>query len=197
MFEIEIKAWAHNREEIINSLNSFAQYVCSIEKEDVYYRFPSNGQKKGITFRIRKEKIRKNGEFSEINLFTYKKKEKRFSSDGSCIEVNSENEFSFDNPEALLIMTSDLGAEVYLRKKKIVECWYLTTEYGTANIELCTVPPLGDFLEIEIVTDQENNDIVQKIKSAEEKILSDCGIPLSDIEPKFYSELFKEKEVIC
>ncbi len=195
MFEIEIKAWAKNRERIIERLNSFAEYICSIEKEDIYYRFPSKGRKRGISFRIRKEKINKNGDVSEVNLFTYKKKEKRYSADGSCIEVNSENEFSFDNPEALLTMTSDLGAEIYLKKKKIVDCWHLETDYGTANIELCTVPPLGDFLEIEIVTEDGNSETVQNIKEIEENIFSECEIPLSDIETRYYSELFREKGV--
>jgi len=192
MFEIENKAWVYNRSEVINKLNSFAEYICSIEKSDVYYHFPVEKDGKPVGFRLRKEIINKNGNLTYKNTFTYKKKEIRKNQDGSTIEVNSENEFSLDVSEPLVLMAGDLGAVEHLRKIKKVECWHLNTVCGTANIELCNVPPLGDFLEIEIVTENGDLEFVQKAKLQIEKIISDCNIPLSDIEPRYYSQLLKE-----
>jgi len=191
MFEIEIKAWARNRQNVIYKLNSFAEYICSMHKEDTYYKFPVGKEEKYIGFRIRKEKIRKNGVETVENLFTYKKKENRISENGSSIEVNSENEFSFSDTAPLELFAADLGGEIYLKKTKITECWHLETECGMANIELCTVPPLGDFLEIEIVTDREDPVWVSRIRKIEEDIFLKAGIPLSDEEPRYYSELLK------
>ncbi|MCQ2584148.1 MAG: CYTH domain-containing protein [Treponema sp.] len=191
MFEIEIKAWVRKRQEVIEKLNSFSEYICSIDKDDTYYKFPVENAGKYVSFRIRKEKVIKNGIETSENLFTYKKKENRITDDGSSIEVNSENEFSFSDPLPLELLASDLGGKVYLKKRKITECWHFETECGQANIELCTVPPLGDFLEIEIVTDREDSEWVSKIRKIEESIFLKCGIPLSDEEPRYYSELLK------
>ena len=134
-----------------------------------------------MSFRIRKEKIIKNGVETSENLFTYKKKENRITEDGSSIEVNSENEFSFSDPLPLELLASDLGGKVYLKKRKITECWHFETECGQAKIE--------------IVTDREDSAWVSKIRSIEESIFLKCGIPLSDEEPRYYSELLKETVV--
>ena len=60
------------------------------------------------------------------------------------------------------------------------------------HAELCTVPPLGDFLEIEVVKEVQDEQTVQKITKLQEQLLSDCNIPLSQIEPKYYSQMLKE-----
>lgn len=196
MYEIEIKAWVRNREKTVERLNSFAEYQCSINKNDVYYKFPVKNEGKKVSFRIRSEEIVKNGKKTSETVFTYKKKKVQLVEDAfgqpQNIEVNQENEFSLSDPAPLVLMAEDLGAEVSLRKTKITECWHLETECGTANIELCTVPPLGDFLEIEIVTDKNDADFVQKIRQIEENIFVRCGIELSEIEERFYSQLLKE-----
>lgn len=202
MFEIEIKAWVRNREKTVEKLNSFAEYQCSVIKNDVYYKFPIKKDGKKVSFRIRTEEISKNGIKTSETMFTYKKKqvkevesEDRNSEISKTIEVNKEYEFTLSDWSPLVLMAEDLGAEVSLRKTKITECWHLETECGTANIELCTIPTLGDFLEIEIVTDREDADFIRKVRKIEEDIFIKCDISLSDIEERFYSELLKNVAV--
>ncbi|MCQ2572333.1 MAG: hypothetical protein MJ182_00375 [Treponema sp.] len=197
MFEIEIKAWCYDREKVIKNLNTFAEYICSIKKDDTYYHIPSGKDGDYVSVRIRKEIVKKENEVINENIFTYKKKEIRLcengtSGKGTSIEVNNENEFTFSNPEALEILIADLGGKESLKKQKVTEVWHLETECGTANIELCFVPPLGDFLEIEIVTDTNNPNVVQKIKNIEENIFLRSGISLENIENRYYSELLKD-----
>lgn len=198
MFEIEIKARVKDRENVVKKLNEFAEYICSIIKEDVYYRFPIENKGDPVTFRIRKEKITENGVESFQNLFTYKKKELRTlsadsqdSGKNNNIEVNVEREFSLSETEPLVQMALDLGARVHMEKEKYTECWHLETECGTANIELCNVPPLGDFLEIEIVAESDDDSFVRKIRHIEEDIMTKTGISLDDVEDLSYSEMLR------
>ena len=128
MFEIEIKARVKDRENVVKKLNEFAEYICSIIKEDVYYRFPIENKGDPVTFRIRKEKITENGVESFQNLFTYKKKELRTlsadsqdSGKNNNIEVNVEREFSLSETEPLVQMALDLGAKIHMEKEKITE----------------------------------------------------------------------------
>ena len=55
MFEVELKAHVCNREELIKKLNSFADYIRTVEKSDVYYHLPvstgSSGKKSYISTR--------------------------------------------------------------------------------------------------------------------------------------------------
>lgn len=196
MFEIEQKAWVRDRKTVIERLNSFAEYQCYLEKDDTYYKFPVEKDGKPVSIRIRKEKIKKNGTETFENLFTYKKKEIRLSEDGSSIEVNLENEFSFSDSEPFEMFIKDLNGDVSFRKTKITECWHYKTPFGVANIELCTVPPLGDFLEIEIVTEQENPEIIENIKKLQEELFIKSGISLTELEPRFYSVLIQNYDIM-
>lgn len=67
--------------------------------------------------------------------------------------------------------------------------WITSTEYGQVHLELCNIPQLGDFLEIEIVTETCTNEdgIRDRLKS----LIEQSGIPLSNIEERYYSELLK------
>ena len=191
MFEIEIKAHVKNREKVIEELNSFAEYQCFLDKEDTYYRI-SGKDGKTLSFRIRKETVKRGNKEGTETFFTYKKKTIQTDEKGNQIEVNNENECLVPDPSAIITFAIDLGAEVSLKKRKITEAWHLETEVGTANIELCTVPPLGDFLEIEIVSDRAGKDYVEQIRHIEENILEKCGISLSEIEPRYYKDLLNE-----
>lgn len=191
MFEIEIKAHVRNREYVIEKLNSFAEYQCFLDKEDTYYRV-SGKDGKTLSFRIRKETVRKGNEEGTETFFTYKKKTVQTDENGNQIEVNNENECSVPDPSAIITFALDLGAEVSLKKRKITEAWHLQTEAGKANIELCTVPPLGDFLEIEIVSERAGKEYVEQVRRIEEDILTKCGIPLSEIEPRYYKDLLND-----
>ena len=79
MYEVELKAWLDNKTETENKLKNFATFDGFFEKQDTYYHLTS----KNISVRIREEKItRQINQIENQILFTYKKKESRFSENG-------------------------------------------------------------------------------------------------------------------
>lgn len=191
MFEIELKAHVINRENVINRLNEMARYLCSRNKEDVYYTLLKlDGSDIGV--RIRCESVKTDGKISEERTFTYKRKEIKKDISGNSIEVNDENEINLTKDDAAVLekMFLDIG-KIRLKKTKIVENWEMETKAGLANIELCTVPPLGDFLEIEIITEDDSPSHVEDINNEIKSIFTACGIDLSLIEDRFYSEMLR------
>jgi len=63
-----------------------------------------------------------------------------------------------------------------------------------ANIEVCNVPPLGDFIEIEILSKTKDEKTVKNIQKELISILQRCKISESDIESKYYSEMLREAQ---
>ena len=191
-FEIEIKAHVYNRSFVIEKLNSIAEYLGHTEKKDLYYHFPKeDAEKKYVPVRIRNQ-IERSGENKTEKkecYFTYKKKELKTCTDNSKIEVNVENETLVENADALEQFFMDVGGKLAYTKEKIVEHWIYKSDGEELHVELCTVPPLGDFLEIEAIKENENEAEITKIKSLEQQLLTECNIPLSQIENKYYSEM--------
>lgn len=183
MYEIELKAHVENRKEVIERLNSFAEFLESVQKDDVYWA-KFDGEKK-IQARIRRETNLENNE-SKIYL-TYKQKETRIADDGTSCEVNDEKECFVSDSAALEALFCDLGLNIVLKKQKSVMGW----QYENAHIELCTVPPLGDFLEIEILADNNDENIVRNSKQAIISIFKKCGISEDKIENRYYSEMLR------
>lgn len=199
-FEIELKAHVYNRDDVIARMNSSgAEYLGHTEKADVYYRFnvsqENHSEKKYISARIRRELLKFNGKESSTNYFTYKRKEVLRGKNGSEIEVNDENEFTFEgSTKPLEVFFEDLGGTISLKKEKKVEQWMINLDGEEAHVELCTVPPLGDFLEIEIVKDENDEETVNRCKKIEEKIFEMCNITLNQIEPRYYRDLLAEAD---
>ena len=110
--------------------------------------------------------------------------------------MNQEYETALDNAKCLEALFSDIGFVPYLTKHKDAIGFYADTPCGKAHLELCSVPPLGDFLEIEFVTegDADESQIAAMRKELEALVLK-CGLALDDIEEKYYSELLEEKNV--
>lgn len=65
-----------------------------------------------------------------------------------------------------------------------------------ATLELCNVPPLGYFLEIEILSPSKKDEDVKKVQQILFELLEKCGIEKSCIEEKYYSELLSQIEKI-
>lgn len=199
-YEIEYKAHVYNRDHVIEVLNKIAVYGGHTEKRDTYYSFKnanpvsdsSVNDSEPLTARLRNEKLDFNGKKSETNYFTYKKKTTRDNCDGSKIEVNEENEFTFSDIQPLHTLFMDLGAFISIKKEKSVEQWMINLDGEDAHIELCNVPPLGDFLEIEIIKNSSDQDTVEACKKVIQKIYDMCNIPVKDIENKSYKELLIE-----
>lgn len=190
MYEIELKAHVPERKSAIDLINSFASYLGTIIKDDTYYHFQPESSEKYLTCRIRHETYTfPDGKTETQDVLTYKSKEKRTDSNGAAYEVNEENESVLSDPQAVIKLLSDTGYQKAYTKHKDVMQWTCPTQYGKAHLELCSVPPLGDFLEIEIVTESctDEEGIRDELKSLIEK----SGIPLSNIEERYYSELLK------
>ena len=196
MFEVELKAHVCNREELIKKLNSFADYIRTVEKSDVYYHLPvstgSSGKKSYISTRIRTERHSDAQEEKYTYYLTYKKKEIMQNSDGISSELNDEKETTLSDVKAVEVLLLDIGFKPALRKEKKVQVYQTQTEYGTASLELCTVAKLGDFIEIEILSETDDEKTVSAIQDTLKSLLLKCGIPLENIEPKYYSELLAE-----
>jgi len=191
MYEIELKAHVRDRENVIRKLNEIAVYLCSRNKEDTYYTLlKMDGGDTAV--RIRTESVLQDGKTSEERTFTYKRKEIKTDCNGNTIEVNDENEINLSKEDAAVLkkMFLDIG-KIRMTKKKIAENWELETKAGLANIELCTVPPLGDFLEIEIITEDNSPAHVEEINLEIKKIFTLCKIDLANIEDRFYSEMLR------
>lgn len=192
MYEIELKAHIYNREETIKILNTFAKYIGFFQKHDSYYKLQKQNSNDFISVRIRKELSKQEQNISEKIYLTYKQKELKNTSDGTKIEVNNEKECELSNSETVISFLLDTGFCEYLSKSKTVEKFTYQTPSGTATIEICTIPPIGDFIEIEILNDSNNESNIDNIRKEILSILEKCNIPQSQIEEKFYSQLLKE-----
>ncbi len=192
MFEIEMKAHVRNRNEVREKLNSLAEFCGRTYKNDVYYEIPAGdgtGADGFISARIRTE----TGTDGRTEIFlTYKRKQLLEADGGAAIEVNDEKECMISDAAPLEAMLADAGARISLRKEKDAYHWKAETEAGTVHIELCAVPPLGDFLEIETISPENGAGTVEKIKSAEKALFTACGIPDSDLEPRYYRDMLAE-----
>ncbi|MBP3709419.1 MAG: CYTH domain-containing protein [Treponema sp.] len=216
MYEIELKAHVAERSAVEAALNSFATYCASYEKRDTYYSIPQcpfNDDTHGaqacaktpyaearrqdaVYCRIRKM-TRKTSSTSERETsitFTYKRKELRTSESGIVIEVNDEKECTLSDEAALVSFLHDAGGNVAYTKEKIGALWNARTDAGDAHIELCTVPPLGDFLEVELVCKTDGSETVAAAQHAIMQIFKTCGIPESALEKRYYSDMLNERK---
>ncbi|MBQ0002125.1 MAG: hypothetical protein KBT21_01170 [Treponema sp.] len=201
MYEIELKAHVHDKNRTVSLINSFADYCGTTIKDDEYFHFELNLKNENpiskiphehhITCRLRHEEYTfPDNSTKTQDLLTYKKKERRTNADGTTYEVNEENETVLSEPEAVRKLLLDTGYTSAYTKHKDVMQWKTKTPYGEAHLELCGVQSLGDFLEIEVVA--KNCDNENEIRKELENLIIKSGLTLSDIEKKYYSELLKE-----
>ena len=194
--EIELKAHARDRETVLQKLRAFAAFDKSSVKDDRYYKLDKAGAPKGyVSARVRRETQKDEaGAATGTKIFlTYKKKEERVTSNGAALEVNQEFESAMENSECAEALLTDAGFVPYLEKHKDVTGFYADTKCGRAHLELCSVPPLGDFLEIEFVTDGDvPEEKIAEMRAELEALVLKCGLALDDIEEKYYSELLAE-----
>ena len=218
MYEIELKAHVAERSAVKAALNSFATYCASYETRDTYYSIPqclydndAHGardkartrakmpcaeaqQQNAVSCRIRKMTCKKlPASESETSItFTYKRKELRTSERGIAIEVNDEKECTLSDEAAFVAFLHDAGGSVACTKEKIGELWLAHTDAGDVHIELCTVPPLGDFLEVELVCETDGCETVVAAQHAIMQIFKTCAIPESALETRYYSAMLAE-----
>ena len=190
MKEIELKAHVSDRESLIKKLNEIAEFKGALSRDDTYWALPqTDAFVKTPSIRIRRETDENKNRSA---VLTYKRKELKKSENGITTEVNEELESAIENPGVLETFFSDCMFTVRLTKHKDVMDWTMNLESGhRATLELCRVPPLGDFLEIEILTNT-TDEAEQKFCQQELlAILELTGIDRSCIENRYYSELLK------
>lgn len=190
MYEVELKAHVYNKEELLKLLKTFATYEGYFFKQDTYYSAIIN--EKQISIRIRKESQTTKENTNQIIFLTYKQKELKTTKDNKTIEVNNEKECTLSDEAAITCFLQDSGFTVSLKKEKQTERFYIETNFGKATIEVCTINPIGTFIEIEILSPSQEETIINKIKEELINILNKCKIPQDNIENKYYSQLLKE-----
>lgn len=183
MYEIELKAHVQDRNAVIAALNAFADYAGSVHKHDTYYKLNAGGKK--ISARIRTETT---DQHPQKTVLTYKRKELRTDANGTNIEVNDERECEISQADAVETLLFDIGFAVSLTKEKAVLSW----NYDGALFELCTVPPLGDFLEIEILSPVNDKATVSALQAKLKSLLNKAGISNDNIEERYYSDMLRE-----
>ncbi len=192
MFEIELKAHVADREAVIKKLNSFAAFSGKFERHDKYWRKPEpNNPSQLISARIRTEISND----KETMYLTYKKKKIVTGKNGNSSEKNQEYESVINDSAAIDALLPDLGFTLTDKKDKYVSRWECTTKFGKATLELCNIPPLGDFLEIEILSSSDDKKHTEKIQNELYTLLEKSGIDKNQIENRFYSQMLRERNI--
>lgn len=198
MIEIELKAHVQDVVSLVSHLEQKAQFQRCCYKSDTYWK----ESQKQIQIRIREEQTL----FTEPRFFqaeqwpferddiqsagkeeifvTYKRKEVV----NSSFEVNQEHEFQVDKGEPLEIFLQDAGFAVSIKKEKLAAAWL----WDGVLLELCYIPELGNFLELEILCDSDRPEVVASAHEKLRKVLAACEIQEAAIESRYYSQLLQE-----
>ncbi len=188
MFEVELKAHVTDRTSVIKRLNSFAKYKGCVKRDDYYWGKSNN------KIRIRKQTRQINCDntmpdtMQDCTILTYKRKELKTDSEGRTIEVNDEKETLIEDSLPFEAFLQDTGYTIVLNKVKVVMIWTC----DKATIELCNVKGLGDFIEIEIMSDTDAKDHIEMLKDELYTILDKSGIDKTYIEDRYYSEMLEQ-----
>jgi predicted adenylyl cyclase CyaB len=182
--EVELKARIRDRAAAIDRISSFARPVGPVDKRDEYWRMPLRaGGGAADVFRLREE--------SGSTVVTLKEKRR----DGG-VETNRELEFGISDRPAFAELMRRAGCEPYYVKSKRGESFAAPVDSAlpceTATIEVFEVSGLGDFVEIEILVPEGDGEAADRAARELRILLSRAGVPESDIEPRFYSELLAE-----
>jgi adenylate cyclase class 2 len=180
MVEIELKAHVADPGAVRRALDRFAKPLGAVEKRDQYWKLTRPGAPP-VQVRLRTETTAT----AVRQVVTYKRKEVRTDAAGTAFEVNQEEEFSLGAGEPFLRLLSDIGFAPAFQKVKHVEQW----RAGKALAELCEVPPLGFFLEIEVLSETDDAATVEEGRAELEEVLAGAGISRDNIEKRYYSEL--------
>lgn len=194
MTEIELKAHVRDPAETERIILGFAEARVEVLKRDVYWRRPAVSDSTpdaGTQARSAEGATRlriRDGDGKTI--VTYKRKELR-----ADIEVNDEREFEISDRAAFECLITDLGFAPYISKEKRTKSFALVGDGEIpVTIELSLVAGLGWFIEIEILMENPGEAETGRAQSLLRETLARCGIPESELEPRFYTDLLRERE---
>lgn len=180
MIEVELKARLRDRAAALAAVSSFARERAEVDKFDEYWR--ASGPRRPSDargFRLRTEK--------GVSVVNFKTKRGE-----AGIEINRESEFGVSDREAFNEFVRRLGCERAYTKTKRGQAFKAGGEGDcpdSATIEILEVAGLGDFIEIEVLLERDEPAAVARAQGELLALLALSGVPESDIEPRFYSEL--------
>jgi adenylate cyclase class 2 len=200
--EIELKACLDDSMPVEQRLSGLGTFCRSYKKSDSYW-FPRQTGAGGASIppsgvRVRRESgMSADGTAYESVLVTYKHKE---ISDG--IEVNDEREFTVSAATPFEDLLTRLGLCKGISKEKQGRAWTIPPESaGQSGVvqrpilaELSLVTGLGWFVELEIITEDNDGQTVEECRRQLLALLEKLEIPADRIEARPYTVMLKEKE---
>ena len=182
--EIELKAKVENSEALRILLIKKAEYLGKFEKEDTYWTLPRVLDPVPTRLRIRMEKrTLPDGREESLTIATYKTKELR-----ANIEINDEREFAVNPASEFEEFLTLMGLKPDIKKRKLG--WAFSRDGIKA--ELTEVKGLGWFVELEILTDNKEENTINEGKKRLLDFLSELGIEKKALETRFYTEMLRE-----
>jgi predicted adenylyl cyclase CyaB len=173
-FEVELKAWLNQPEEIEAKAAQLGSFKKETLKEDVYFR------RQGDTALLPADRFRLRREGSEA-VVTFKQLV-----EAGGVEVNDEIEFGLDDAQAFYQFAARFGFEPFVVKRKKSRVYQIER----ANVEFNEVEHLGHFIEIEILCDDES--LVPVARTEVARLYHNLGLATADMEPRRYIELIQE-----
>lgn len=197
MHEIEIKAHIQDIDDMQERLSRIADFSYHTVKDDTYW---TCGEK---TLRIRHEYSAS----TKKVLVTHKRKHYT-----GMIETNKELEFELiaSTVPVFTAILESLGMTLTAKKYKDTKVYIPHADLFPARIledilsmsaELSTIPPIGNFLEIEILYQDEGTDAALRQKHTDnarsifDTLLAALHIPQQALEMRPYHQLMKEQPV--
>ncbi len=165
MYEVEVKAQLHNREEVIEKLQKlgcvFSSEIHQIDHVFIPKALPFPPPKGVPILRVRKQ--------SDKNIFTLKINQ---SSRQDCIE----RELEIGDGDMMIDAIKLLGYKEVPR----VEKRRIKTTYKDMEIVLDVVERLGEFIEAEKITEEADPEIRKKIQEELFSFLGELGVRKED-----------------
>jgi predicted adenylyl cyclase CyaB len=187
VIEVELKARLRDRDAVLRAVSSFARAEGAVDKSDEYWHGPDWRLNRGSRgFRVRRE----GGD--PVVAFKTKRSE-------GGIEINRETEFKVSDRGAFIEFALRLGCERFYSKRKKGLKFRAGGEVplpAAATIEIVEVEGLGDFIEIEALLEDEDPAAIALAQGEIRALLARAGVPESDIESRFYSELLIEAGLV-
>jgi len=175
-YEVEMKAWVDDWSTTEAYLRRTSSFRRSFRKQDRYFYVGPDDEAHERRFRVRVDDDRTSVTFKD-----------RLSQEDA--EINVEREFTVDDVDAFLeLMRRAGGREAYAKLKE-----GLHFERDGLTVELVHVAGLGDFLEVEYVHAEADEDAHAAAVSLIRSFLSDAGIPPGRVERRPYMELLRDQ----
>jgi len=170
--EIRFKLTPDQREELLTTLKEKGWKSKSVFQKDVYYcnqSFIDACKEKDCPYVVR---IRESGDRAKLAY-------KSFTDDGSWVE----HETGIENPTegSRILEGIGLGAYLTIKKERLVGT------FGDMELAVDTIESLGDFIEMEIMTDDVKTGRAQLIETA-----NTFGVSEERIITKGYVQLMEE-----